>query len=297
MDIKEGFVSSHGHNIAYLSINEYLKTDDQQPAIVFIHGILSSINFWKVCVPKSFINDRHWYSLSLPAHHPSKVPEDFSQKQVNEKWFYDVMNDVLKSLFGNRKVILIGHSTGGFVALNLALNKCPNVVGLILIGGFYQGKWGGLEGLLLKIASLGNPIAKIVFKSNLLLSKFNFVQWVFGSLAAHKSISYLKNPLSKVYLTNTCNNVANENYNALFHLFNGISSINIKNQLSKIEVPCYLFVGTHDPIISPIQSLNIIGIPSVKTVVFDNIGHMIFIEAAVEFNESLEKAIENLLNL
>ncbi|MCB1153197.1 hypothetical protein KDL45_06065 [bacterium] len=91
MKVSEGFVESEGHRLAYLAVNEHLSAQSEQPAIVFIHGVLASVNFWRDCVPPSFQEGRPWYALSLPAHHPSSVPEDFSSKQVNDAWFFRVM--------------------------------------------------------------------------------------------------------------------------------------------------------------------------------------------------------------
>ena len=109
MKVKEGFVQSHGHQLAYLAVNEHLAGDDD-PAIVFIHGVLASVNFWRDCVRPGFREGRAWYSLSLPAHHPSTVPRDFKPDDVDEAWFFDVMNGALKELLGDRKAIVVGHS-------------------------------------------------------------------------------------------------------------------------------------------------------------------------------------------
>ena len=95
MRVREGFVESQGHRLAYLAVNERLARADQ-PSIVFIHGVLASVRFWLDCVPPSFKEDRAWYALSLPAHHPSTVPEDFEREHVDDRWFFDVMNGALR---------------------------------------------------------------------------------------------------------------------------------------------------------------------------------------------------------
>ena len=78
MKVREGFVESEGHRLAYLAVNEHLAGENEEPAIVFIHGVCTLINFWCDCVPSSFKESRAWYSLSLTAHHPSTVPQDFA---------------------------------------------------------------------------------------------------------------------------------------------------------------------------------------------------------------------------
>jgi len=172
MKVNEGFVESEGHQLAYLAVNEHLDLQDDQPVIVFIHGVLASVNFWLDCVPTDFKNQCAWYALSLPAHHPSTVPDDFSIGQVDDEWFFNVMNGALQELLGDRKAIIVGHSTGGFCALNLAIRQASNVVGVVSVAGFHSGKWGGVEGLLVKLAGLGKW-AKGLFVSNIRVSQMS----------------------------------------------------------------------------------------------------------------------------
>lgn len=295
MKINEGFVESEGHSLGYLAVNEHMLNLSEQPIIVFIHGVLASINFWRHCVPPSFQQERAWYSLSLPAHHPSTVPSNFKSEHVNEEWFFKVMNGALKSLLGNKKAIIIGHSTGGFCALNLAIHHAPNVLGVISVAGFHQGKWGGAEGMLLKLAGLGDW-AKTLFVANLTLSRpSRLIQRFFANSLAADTKAYGSNPLSQRMLENIQPNISRQNYSDLFPLFNGISRIEIADKLGEISVPCYIFASTHDPIVPAKQSLLLSSkIPNAKTVVFRNVGHMPFIEDTDNYYSALEEAITSI---
>ena len=296
MKVNEGFVESEGHRLAYLAVNEHLDKQSEQPVIVFIHGVLASVNFWRDCVPPSFMEGRPWYALSLPAHHPSSVPEDFSPEQVNDSWFYRVMHGALAKLLGNKKAIVVGHSTGGYSALNLAIHQSPNVLGIISIAGFHSGKWGGVEGQLVKLAGMGKW-AKSFFVANLALAKHSrFIQRMFASFLAKDSKAYRANPQSQRMLDNIRPNVIEQDASALFPLFNGISSLEIIDQLSEISIPCYLFTGTHDPVVSAKQSLALVGeIPHAKTVVFHDVGHMPFIECPDIYFDALEHALVDIV--
>ncbi len=297
MKINEGFVESEGHRLGYLSVNEHLLNTSEQPIIVFIHGVLASVNFWRDCVPPSFKEDRAWYSLSLPAHHPSTVPSNFKPEQINEQWFFNVMNGALKTLLGDKKAIIVGHSTGGFAALNLAIHHAPNVLGVISVAGFHRGNWGGIEGLLLKLAGLGNW-AKILFIANLSLSRQSrLIQRFFAKSLAHDRKAYGSNPLSLRMLDNIHPNMSQQRYSDLFTLFNGISRLEIADQLRQISIPCYIFAGTHDPVVHAKQSLLLSSeIPNAKTVFFHNVGHMPFIEDTSNYFSALENAISNMSN-
>ncbi|MDX1496255.1 MAG: alpha/beta hydrolase [Salinisphaeraceae bacterium] len=294
MELREGFVEANGHQLAYLSVNEHL-ANKEQPAIVFIHGVLASVNFWLDAVPADFKDKRAWYALSLPAHHPSAVPADFAPEQVDEQWFFDVMNGALKELLGERKAIIVGHSTGGFSALNLAIHQAPNVIGIISVAGFHSGKWGGPEGMLVKLAGLGSW-AKGPFAANVMLaSKSHLIQRVFAGLLAHNRKAYRASPLSQRMIENIRPNVSQQDPAALFPLFNGISRLEIADQLHRITMPCYLFAGTHDPVVPAEQSLRLAGeIEHAKTIVFQDVGHMPFMEAAEDYFAALEQAVADI---
>jgi pimeloyl-ACP methyl ester carboxylesterase len=295
MQVREGFVESQGHQLAFLAVNEQLRGEDKQPVIVFIHGVLASINFWRDCVPPSFKENRAWYSLSLPAHHPSTVPNYFEPEQVNDQWFFQVMNGALENLLGTKKAIIIGHSTGGFCALNLAIKHAPNVAAIISVAGFHSGKWGGFEGLLVKLAGMGKW-AKGLFVTNLsLFQKNQFMQRLFAASLAHDQTAYFLNPRSQQLLDNIFPNISKQDYADLFPLFYGIGSIEIANQLKQINVPCYVFASTRDPVVPPVQSTKLSDeIPGAKTVTFHNSGHMPFIEDTEHYFSAVEDAIADL---
>lgn len=294
MNVREGFVEAEGHRLAYLAVNEHLAREDE-PAIVFIHGVLASVNFWRDCVPPGFKDDKAWYSLSLPAHYPSTVPEGFAAGQVNDAWFFRIMSAALQQLLGKRKAIVVGHSTGGFSALNLAMHQAPNVAGIISVAGFHRGKWGSVEGSLLKLASMGDW-AKGLFAANLFISrKSRLVRNIFTSFLAHDRKAYRASPLSGRMLDNIEPDVLRQDAGALFALFGGISTLAVADRLDRIQIPCFLFAGSHDPVVTSEQSLLLAGrIPRSKLVVFENVGHMPFIESPDEYFEALEQALEEL---
>lgn len=294
MKVKEGFVQSHGHQLAYLAVNERLAGGDE-PAIVFIHGVLASVNFWRDCVPPSFKEGRAWYALSLPAHHPSNVPTDFKPADVNETWFFNVMRDALQALLGDRKAIVVGHSTGGFSALNLAIHQAPNVVGIVSVAGFHRGVWGGVEGMLLKLAGLG-AWAKPLFVSNIRVSQWShFVRRHFAAMLAHDRKAYRSNPLSQRVLADFEPDIMAHDPAALFVLFNGITRLEIADSLHRIEMPCYILSGSHDPVVPTEQSRLLASeIPDAKSVVFENVGHMPFIEDPDACFSALEGAINDI---
>lgn len=294
MKVREGCVEAEGHRLAFLAVNEH-RAREGEPAVVFIHGVLASVNCWRDCVPPAFREDRAWFALGLPAHYPSTAPQDFQPGQVNEDWFFRIMNGALKALLGDRKAIVVGHSTGGFSALNLAIHRAPNVIGVVSVAGFHRGVWGGVEGQLLKLAGLGTW-AKGLFVANLFIAKKSrLVRTIFASLLACDPGAYRANPLGQRFLENIEADVLKQDAGALFVLLNGISSIEIADQLDQIRTPCYLLAGSDDPVVPWAQSLVLADkIPNARLVAFQNVGHMPFIESPEAYFEALEQALAEL---
>lgn len=292
MKAREGFVEVEGHRLAYLAVNEHLARADE-PAVVFIHGVLASVNFWRDCVPPAFRDRRAWFALSLPAHHPSTVPPGFHASQVDGEFFYRLVSGALQALVAERKAIVVGHSTGGFCALNLAIHRAPMVTGIVSVAGFHQGNWGSVEGMLLRLAGLGRW-TKYLFAATISLARTSgLVQRVFASLLAHDRKAYRANPLSRRMLDNIAPNTRRQDPLALFELFNGISRLDIRQQLGQIAMPCYIIAGSHDPVVRAHQSLAIAGaVPGARLLVFPGVGHMPFIEAADACARALEAAID-----
>lgn len=292
MQIRQGFVESQGHQLAFLAMNEHLLADEEQRAVVFIHGVLASINFWRDFVPPRIKANSPWYSLSLPAHHPSTVPAGFALEQVDDEWFFQVMNGALKKLLGTRKAIIVGHSTGGFCALNLATKHAPNIAAIISIAGFHRGEWGGFEGLLLKLAGLGRWTKGLFVTSLSLFQKNRLMQRMFAASLADDQTAYLFNPASDELLNNIFPNISKQEYANLFPLFYGLGFIDIGNQLAKINLPCYLFTCARDPVIPAEQSMKLsVEIPGAKTVQFPKSGHMPFLEEHEHYFGALEHAV------
>nr|MBK7069938.1 alpha/beta fold hydrolase [Deltaproteobacteria bacterium] len=146
------------------------------------------------------------------------------------------------------------------------------------------------------VAGRAGRWAKSPFVANIVLARNSaFVQRMFASLLAHERKAYRANPLSSRMLENIGPNTRQQDPAALFELFNGISRLDIAPLLGRIAIPCYVFTGSDDPVVTASQSRVIAdGVPGAKVVEFPNVGHMPFIECADACARALESAIYDL---
>ncbi len=169
------------------------------------------------------------------------------------------------------------------------------MLGIVSIAGFHRGKWGGVEGLLVKLAGLGTWAKGLFVSSIALAQRSDWIRRLFASLLAHDRKAYRANPLSQRMLDNIGRNTRQQNPAALFPLFRGIGSLDIADQLHRIQLPCYIFAGTHDPVVPAEQSLLLAGrIQKARTVVFRNVGHMPFMEDTESYFSALEQALSEM---
>ncbi len=114
---KRAVMAIDGHKLVALVFNADKR--GKTPPIVFIHGIGASVNFWATGQP-AMLKDRYWASLSLPGHMPATFPDGFTSDDIQAAVLAQVMGEAVRRLAGGVPAVLVGHSTGGFMALSIA---------------------------------------------------------------------------------------------------------------------------------------------------------------------------------
>jgi len=128
-----------------LAIN-YTITGHGRP-VVLVHGHASSQELW---AKVNLLNSGKYcrYTLDLPGHGAADKPP--------LEWFtlenYTALLDLFCRHFGLKDILLVGHSMGGLLSLNLALTRPELVASMILIAPVVEGSflayldpWLGLE--------------------------------------------------------------------------------------------------------------------------------------------------------
>ena len=268
---------------------------DTRPVLVFIHGVLASVNFWPSCMPEALKTDYPWISLSLPAHYPSKLPKGFSAQDIDPNWFNTLYEGAFEQLLGDREFILIGHSTGGFAALNYATTRPKHLRGVVSVAGFYDGHWEGLEGALVKLAHLGKW-TKSLFVSNLAFSRrIKPLQHFLAAQLAYDKGAYGRSERAQNMLAAIQGDMQTQPLDQLHTLFSRIPKLNIFSELPHIQIPTLVVAGTHDPVIPASQSLQLLAaIPNAQSLILDWVGHMPFMESAELFDKGLIRFIESI---
>ncbi len=185
--------------------------------------------------------------------------------------------------------MLVGHSTGGFAALCIAIYEPQTVAGIVSIAGFEKGKWTGALGVnqwLARQGSLGRALFKGIYK----LGGVNrSIYSLFWHVYVHDHTSLSKYPHFKAIIDSTFPSVRRLDLDAMADYFICMPQIDISSSLSKIAAPAHVIVGQNDPIVPPRESFNIARKIANSTLsVIKGSGHIPFIEKPTEYKKALD---------
>jgi pimeloyl-ACP methyl ester carboxylesterase len=238
----------------------------------------------------AYVRDNHpWFSVSLPGHFPSTLANDLRIEQIDARFFYEALDAPLdKILTDGEKAVLIGHSTGGFMALNYAAKNPERVAGVVSIGGFAVGEWTGLEGNLQKLAR-GNFLQKALFHLQIALMKLSpkIYRRAAGEYVTDKTALYQSKSFNET-LEIIFPEIKKHTNRAMFYLFHQIPLLDISDAIPNIATPVLLMIGEKDPIIPLAHSLDLANnLPRAEKHLFKNTGHLPFVERQAEFSQTL----------
>jgi pimeloyl-ACP methyl ester carboxylesterase len=103
--------------------------------VIMIHGLAASLHDWDSLVPKLARAGYAGHALDLLGHGDSPKP-DVRDYQVD--WLFDHFMFWMGTLNLDRPPVLIGHSLGGFIALEFAKRFPGQTRGLILVDPVYS---------------------------------------------------------------------------------------------------------------------------------------------------------------
>ncbi len=257
--------------------------------VFFLHGIGGSIYFWTQEITSLFQSIGPCYSLSLPGHFPAVFPKGFTAASISAERIAGLLSRAIHELVGNRKVLLVGHSTGGFAALSMASHTPRVAAGVISIAGFARGKWTGALGFNQWLVRRG-PIGRSLFKMIYRLGRTNPVVFrTFWHVYAHDQLALLKHPNFKAVVGSSFPCLQMLDLDAMADYFIAMPDIDITACLPDIRIPTCAIAGRQDPIVPPGQSALIVEkVNKARLVLIEGSGHLPFFERPAEYRKAME---------
>lgn len=204
--------------------------------------------------------------------------------------------DALRQLLGHEKMAVIGHSSGGCVALEYARRYAKHLSGLILCDA--------MPVFDFPETALENAMARATPEQMELVIKAFTVP-----MASNDELSDIWESILPIYFKNHMAESAKsaksaklaENIRYNHHAFNHSNSVwfpafNSLGWLSGISVPTLIITGREDWITPPAQCAERLhaGIPNSEMVIFEDSGHWPFIEEQGLFIDTVARWMESL---
>jgi pimeloyl-ACP methyl ester carboxylesterase len=122
------------NNYLIPSMANYIQHGTGTP-VILIHGLAASLHDWNDLIPDLSTNGYASYALDLLGHGDSPK---LDSRAYQMDWIFEHFSSWMKSLHLTEPAILIGHSMGGYVALEYARRVSAWTKGLILVDPFYS---------------------------------------------------------------------------------------------------------------------------------------------------------------
>jgi pimeloyl-ACP methyl ester carboxylesterase len=103
--------------------------------VIMIHGLAASLHDWDFLLPEIVREGYAGYALDLLGHGDSPKPD---VRDYRVDWLFDHFLVWMESLHLNQPPVIIGHSLGGYIALEFARRFPGQTRGLILVDPFFS---------------------------------------------------------------------------------------------------------------------------------------------------------------
>lgn len=242
----------------------YLKLGDSEPAVLVLHGLGADLDNWRFN-HQALAADRAVYAVDLPGHGQS-------DKAVGDGTLVFLTQTVESFLdaVGVNDVHLVGHSMGGALALQFAIDRPAQTRSLVLIasaglGEEVNGEYG--RGFVFSTSRKEiEPYLELLFADPSLVTPR-----LIDHILEYKRLDGVTAALTKVS-------------SSIFH--KGRQQVGFRNKLGSIGKPVLVIWGAEDKIIPSAHAQGLAG--SVRTEIIAGKGHMVHLEAAAEVNRLIQ---------
>lgn len=283
---KRGTVQAQGHTLALMAGN----VSASGTPVILLHGITGMPIYAALTLNTPALAQHPWYAISLPGHSTSTYPDGFGEDDLTPQHLGEVMSDAVRQCTSGKPAIIIGHSTGGTVALLIAAHAPDLVAGAISVSGFVIGRWGSSLGLSQQFAALG-PLGKVLFALLFLPMQTPFMAqyaalserlWS-GDWAGHQADAYNAEIQPQI--------VAELGQTRMAHLwpwFRKMPHTDITPYLSQIQAPVLAIAGDKDPVVPPEHARIIAEKTNGTLTMLAGVGHLPMRERRHEYAQAVD---------
>ena len=275
-------------------VKNFTKVDHHRPVLIFNYGLVCSNHHWKFQTEyfdkqgyQILIHDYRGHFQSSGSHDVKKITFQQMTKDIGE------MSDFL----GIKKAVVLGHSMGVNICLQLAKDYPELVVGMVLISGTFINVKDvmfdtNLMEFIAPIANLGLEKYPNVFKKI----------WSRGGMnpllrEIIHTTGFNRGKVSKEFIEIYLNRVGQLGADVFFQLFNEMTKQNITGSLECLAIPSLVMGGLGDNVIpNHLQRTLAALLPNSETYFLKDGSHVPQADFPAMVNERIELFINQRFN-
>lgn len=261
----------------------YEKSGAGNELFVLIHGWCSVRNFWGP-VLKDFRELGTTINMDLVGHHPATSTgaiHDFDLIKVAS-----LQAAAIRQIVGKKRVTLVGHSTGGLVALALAVQYPELVKRVIAIGPVIHGPVQGPLGFAKELYKL-NLHAPLHLPFAFIRSLPDAFKNIFET-GVHNPKTFFRRADAELYVNAYREQMLQIPPEVMAAWLTIIDKADLRPALSGSTIPTLFITGTHDKVVSPQQARAIARkMPRAAYHEYGNSGHIPILEEEAECFENI----------
>jgi pimeloyl-ACP methyl ester carboxylesterase len=241
------------------------KGTGKDPSLLFIHGAGGNGEIWER--QAEFFKGKHSaFRLDLPGHGGSD-PQGEDRVSSYAEW----VRLISEKLFPKRPFVLVGHSMGGAIVLELALTPPEGLKGIVLVGS------GAKLAVTHAIFQMLSENPEAFFET--------IGQFAFSSAAPMALRERF------IRLSRQCPP------HVIFNDFKACDHFDIRSRLIEIKLPTLVLCGEEDQL-TPVKSSRYLheNMSTSRLVLIPHAGHMVMAEQPDKMNEALETFLNSLKN-
>lgn len=272
--VERRVIEVDGHRVA---AEIHLPPDlaDAGPPVVFLHGVLTSSGL----VGELFEDPAavSWISLSLPGHFGGGFAVGTGRDDINAALYVRLVESTLEQVLGDRQVILVGWSLGGFTALAVTAAHPERVAAVASLAGFAEPRFAGVVRVmswLVRLPGAASLVRLGLWAAIYLPRVFWFVALLTASNWRACLTREAKTALNDVWRRYRCHDPA-----SLSLVLATLPKLDVGEPVRSITCPAWVASGSHDPVVPVREARRIAArLPQAEFRVYDGAGHMFFCE-------------------